>query len=260
MRSYILAVFLLATSLGACKKNDPNQNTPKRDSVYDCSLVSITRNYGDCHDSSDLFFKDGLVEKFLTFSDCKSGMHQTITSSTRSFVYSNGMVIITDAENIDGQDTLIVDDSMRILEQRTHPKHVGGTITAAYKHNNGTLVSGTFYFNGNAYDSTVYTFRNGDMLSQVSAVGNDTLSFDYDLTQNVPPNGHFTQLSNLRQGSAFLYKNVHLIKAQVRPDGIPINSWTYEKDSNGNITKVIRKDLMSNTSDTTNYHYLCAVE
>ena len=156
------------------------------------------------------------------------------------------------------KDTLIVDAALHVLEQHRTSAATGNTgLLGRYTYSaQGLLRSSVIYFTQSGTDSIRYTFSNGDL---AEAAGKTyTLRYQY-YEKAVPANGYVTQ-NGLSYGSAFFYKNAHLLKTITDGSGNVSFSYAYDFDAYGNVVRKIRTAPVNSHSDTTTYQYGCAVE
>ena len=260
----IACAFILC--LASCKKkDDDNNNNTHTPAGPVCGMHSMVHHYNGCKDSTvilgSLFDK---MSGFLKFSNCPGGVPGQLTITGKTFIYDGNKVYIVDTAAMADRDTLIVEaGSLRILEVRRSSSLAGGQIATSYEYAaDGTLLRSISSFNSVPYDTALYTFSNGDMVMQVNTqMGHpDTIRYSYYTDKPVPANGYVIQ-NGLRYGSAFTYKNAHLLKGPIDGQGTLLIHYSYESGSYGNITRLVSTTTTgAPQSDTTTYHYVCIVE
>ena len=249
-------LFLFALLVYSCKKDSgDNTTTPPHDSGPWSTLMRIVHQHAGCKDSTLLSMSGDKLQSTTRYNTCAGG---SALKSTQWYVYDGGKVYILDTSFMTDNDTLVVDAALRILEVRRGNAPPGTVMLAHYQYSaQGLLVSSVEYYSGasNA-DTTQYTFTGGD----ISEASNSSHTWRYSYyDKKVPDDGYFTQ-NGLAYGSAFLYKNVHLLKDVRDEQGNLMTSYTYDFDSYGNIIRKLTTDGTTGTVDTTRFDYLIAIE
>jgi len=262
-------LFIACTAIlciASCKKKEDDANTKTPTSAGpDCRMRSFVHRYNGCKDSTIILGSSlDRITGHLRFNNCASGTPGQIIISGKTFVYDGSKVYVVDTSAMADRDTLIVDvSSQRILEvRRSHPLLTGQMATRYEYAPDGKLQRSITSYDSVPYDTALYTYSNGDIVMQVNTqMGHpDTFRYNYYTDKPVPANGYITQ-PGLRYGSAFIFKSTHLMKGVTDAQGMQTSLYSYETDSYGNITRVIRSDpRVTMSEDTTIYRYACAVE
>lgn len=230
-----------------------------------CFLTSVVEHSANgCEDSIAIIGYGETLSATTSFSNCSgSGSPGPVVVNTRRFIYLGNRLIVVDTSFTASKDTLFLEPgTLRINEIHRESPLIAELIIARYEYASDGTLRRCITFNGpTPVDTTSYSYVNGDMVMQVSSLGgSDTLRFSYYTDKKVPENGYATQ-SHLAYGNAYTVRNAHLRREDLNSDGTPLTTYSYESDSYGNITKVIRTDAANpSLSDSLTYSYVCAVE
>lgn len=223
-----------------------------------CTLHSVVQSSGACKDSTEVYYDSaGRISVAIRHIFCAAGQPLI---SRKQYIYDAGRMFILDTSYKANKDTVTVDAALRIIDHQ----HADGTIPdkafmAQYLYSpQGLLQSSVVRYSGTppTLDSITYSFSNGDL--REARGSNGTISYQY-YDKYVPATGYITQ-NGLAFGSAFLYKNVHLLKSVQDGNGITTMSFAYTFDGFGNVASKISTPANGAASDTTKYGYMCAVE
>jgi hypothetical protein len=256
--------------LTACKKAE--DKAVEKDKV--CSLQSVVRSHDSFWDSTVATLNGG-VPGYLQFQKgINNGVVYVSLIVRKEFHVVGNTIYIVDLQGGSGGDTLIVDQSMRILERRSRSYYencgVMDTIFKTEKYqtdNSGRLsrVDNSTYNTGQYSSSKWYllfTFENGDLttLSQQNAAD---FKYTYypDLLQpaSLPPFANLFNNHPLLTSGAFEYQNTHLVKSFTQFTSYRVDySYVFDK-VDGKILKVISTINNNGTvsTETDSYNYTC---
>jgi hypothetical protein len=245
--SLLILVILVQVS---CKKNEDNNSDAKQK----CKLVRDVRVYNGYIDTSDYSYSNNQLISISTSSRNGTGPAMT---GVRRYSYSGNMVLLTYDPQTSVRDTVFIDSTGRILRQHITNPAFTGLQEIVYHYNTEDVIQKANYFlNGKAYDSTLYTILNGDMVQQANFAFGDTFVYEYYTDRHVPASGYFTQ-NQVNTGTSFIHKNAHLIKSGSALAGSGRLEYTYETDEIGNITTRTATQINTGMAEVENYYYSC---